>query len=250
MSYLFHVIFYQPILNLVVFLYNIIPGADLGIAIIVLTIIIKLALYPLTKKSLQGQKALQDMQPKIDELKKKYAGKQDEMGRAMLELYKENKVNPFSSCLPLLIQLPFLWAVFKVLRSSLNAEALNALYPFIHRPEIINTTLFGFTDLSKPNIILAVLAGVAQFWQAKSMMTKKPVVKGEGSTDENMAAIMNKQMMYMMPVLTVVIGWKLPGGLTLYWFVMTLVQVLQQYWMFRKKKDTIQTVIEGEVIKK
>jgi len=149
-----------------------------------------------------------------------------------------------------LIQLPFLWAVFKVLRSSLDAGALNALYPFVHRPEIINTTLLGLTDLSKPNIVLAVLAGLSQFWQAKSMMTKKPAVKGEGSTDENMAAIMNKQMLYMMPVLTVIIGIKLPGGLTLYWFVMTLVQVLQQYWMFRKKPGVVQTVIEGEVIKK
>lgn len=250
MSYLFHVIFYQPILNLVVFLYNTIPGSDLGIAVIALTVIIKLALYPLTKKSLQGQKALQDLQPKIDELKKKYADKKDEMGRAMLELYKENKVNPFSSCLPLLIQLPFLWAVFKVLRSSLDAGALNALYPFVHRPEIINTTLLGLTDLSKPNIVLAVLAGLSQFWQAKSMMTKKPAVKGEGSADENMAAIMNKQMLYMMPILTIIIGIKLPGGLTLYWFVMTLVQVLQQYWMFRKKPGAVQTAIEGEVIKK
>ena len=235
MSYLFKVVFYQPIFNLLVFLYNIVPGHDLGVAIILLTVLIKLILYPLSQQSIKSQKDLQELQPKIDELKKKYADNKQEMGRAMMELYKENKVNPFSSCLPLLIQLPFLWAVFRVFRDGLKSNSLNLVYPFIGRPEHLNGFSLGFLDLSKPNLVLAILAGIAQFWQAKMLMTRKPAIKSPGAEDENMLAAMNKQMLYFMPVLTVIIGLTLPGGLTLYWFVVTLLTALQQLYIFRKK---------------
>lgn len=260
MSYIFQTFFYQPILNLVIFLYNIIPGNDLGVAIILLTIIIKLALLPLSKQSIKSQKSLQDLQPKIDEVKKKYANNKEEMGKAMLELYKANKVNPFSSCLPLLIQLPFLLAVFRVFSLGFENGALDLVYPFIARPEIINSMAFGFLDLAKPNIVLAILAGAAQFWQAKMMMTKKPAVESKGAQDENMMAMMNKQMVYFMPGITVFIGLTLPGGLTLYWFITTVLTALQQVYIFGKKnkKDNDQEnsgngdelkVVEGEVVK-
>jgi len=251
MSYIFQTIFYQPILNLLVFLYNVVPGHDLGLAIILLTVIIKVVLLPLSKQSIKSQKALQDLQPKIDEVKKKYANQKEEMGRAMLEIYKENKVNPFSSCLPLLIQLPFLWAVFRVFRNGFAGNSLDLVYSFISRPESINNVAFGFLELAKPNIYLAILAGLAQFWQAKMMVTKKPAIKASGAKDENMMAIMNKQMVYFMPFLTVFIGLTLPGGLTLYWFVTTLLTALQQLYVFKKKNGQNQdgNVVEGQIVK-
>lgn len=237
MGQIFSTYFYQPILNLVVFLYNTIPGHDLGLTIIVLTIIIKAALLPLSKSSIKSQKAMQDLQPKLNELKQKFANNKEEMGKATLELYRQNKINPFSSCLPLLIQLPFLIAVFRVFRSNLNDGALNLLYPFIHRPEIINQVAFGFLDLSKThNIVLAVLGGAAQFWQAKMMMTKRPAVKAPESRDEDMAAIMNKQMLYIFPVMTVWFSYSFPAGLALYWLVLTLLGIAQQYYIFNEKK--------------
>ena len=183
MSSIFQTIFYQPVLNLLVLIYNIVPGHDLGIAII------KLILLPLSKQSIKAQKSLQDLQPKINEIKKRYNGKKEEMGKAMMTLYKENKVNPFSSCLPLLIQLPFLLAVFRVFRDGFANSSLNLVYPFITRPEAINTISLGFIDLSARNIPIAVLAGVAQFWQAKMMVTKKAEIHTEGSKDEDMMAI-------------------------------------------------------------
>jgi YidC/Oxa1 family membrane protein insertase len=236
MIHLFTIIFYQPILNLLVWLYNIVPGHDIGIAIILLTIIIKLLLLPLSKKSIVSQKALQDLQPKIEELKKQYPSK-EEQGKAMIKLYQENKINPFSSCLPLLIQLPFLIAVYQVFIAGLKSNSLDLVYPFISRPESISVISLGFLDLSKSNWVLAVLAGAAQFWQAKMMITKKPpaVVQGDkGSLDEGMAAMMNKQMLYFMPAFTVFIGISLPGGLTLYWFVVTVLTALQQIFIFNK----------------
>jgi YidC/Oxa1 family membrane protein insertase len=236
MLHLFTIIFYQPILNLLVWLYNVIPGHDIGIAIVLLTIIIRVLLFPLSKKSIESQKALQDMQPKIEEIKKQFPGK-EEQGKAMIKLYQENKINPLSSCLPLLIQLPFLIAVYQVFMAGLKSNSLNLVYPFISRPESISVISMGFLNLSKPNWVLAVLAGLAQFWQAKMMMTKKPpaaVAGQKGALDESMTAMMNKQMLYFMPAFTVFIGISLPGGLTLYWFVVTLLTALQQLFIFNR----------------
>lgn len=234
MVYLFQEIFYRPILNFLVFLYNIIPGHDLGVAIILLTIVIKLILHPLSLKSLKSQKELQEVQPKIDTLKEQYKDDKEGLAKATMALYKEHKINPFSSCLPLLIQLPFLFAVYQVFRDGL-ANRLSLVYSFVYKPEMINAFSFGFLDLSKPNIILAVLAGAAQFWQAKTMMAKQPKKAETNSKQPDMAAMMSKQMLYLMPALTIFIGVSLPGGLTLYWFVLTLLTALQQWFMFRKK---------------
>lgn len=255
MSDIFQTIFYQPVLNLLVFLYNIVPGHDIGITIILLTIIIKLILLPLSKQSIKSQKALQDLQPKIDEIKKKYKDKKEEMGKAMMALYKENKVNPFSSCLPLIIQLPFLFAVFRVFRDGFNNGSLDLVYGFIDKPEVINMISLGFIDLSVRNIPIAVLAGAAQYWQAKMMMTKKAAIKTPGAKDEDMMAMMNKQMIYFMPALTVFIGMSFPGGLALYWLVTTVLTGVQQVYIFKHKnkhddKDEKSTgIIEGEIVK-
>jgi len=258
MAHLFTIIFYQPILNLLVFLYNTISFQDLGIAIILLTAVIKLVFWPLGRTAIKSQKSLQDLQPKIDELKKKFVNDKAGLSRATMDLYKENQVNPFSSCLPLLIQLPFLWAVYRVFSDGINNN-LDLVYSFVYRPEALNVLSLGFLDLAKTNIYLAVLAGLAQFWQAKMLMVKKPVVKpAEGAVKEdNMMAMMNKQMLYFMPAITIFIGASLPGGLTLYWLVITLLTALQQLVTINKKKNTnspsnltsTSKTIEGEIVK-
>lgn len=247
MANFFTTVFYQPLLNLLIFFYNTISFHDFGIAIIFLTVAIKLIFWPLSRSSIKSQKALQDLQPKIDELKKIHKDDRVALSQATLELYKKNQVNPFSSCLPLLIQLPFLFAVYRVFRDGVSGR-LDLVYSFIARPETINTLSLGFLDLSKPSIYLAILAGLAQFWQAKMMISSKP--KGlTASPDESMAAIMNKQMLYFMPAITVFIGLSLPGGLTLYWFVFTLFTALQQLVTISKKEDGVSGVVEGELVK-
>lgn len=252
MYHLFQIIFYQPILNLVIFLYNNVSFHDLGLAIIILTIIIKAILWPLSRKSIESQKSLQEIQPKIDELKKKYKDDKQLMGQELMNLYKEHKVNPFSSCLPLLIQLPFFIAVFRVFRDGVDSH-LELLYSFVSRPENINSIFLGFMDLSKPIIYLAVLAGAAQFWQAKMMMNKKKkesiISSDKKSKEDSMAAIMSKQMLYFMPALTIFIGITLPGGLTLYWLVLTLLTILQQSLVNKNTSSSDKNkIVEGEVI--
>ncbi|OGY49985.1 MAG: hypothetical protein A3B89_01185 [Candidatus Buchananbacteria bacterium RIFCSPHIGHO2_02_FULL_40_13] len=235
MIQLFNIILYQPILNFLVLTYNFIPGHDIGLAIILMTVVIKLILYPFSLKSIKSQKALQDLQPKIEALKIQYKNQKEKLAQAMMILYKNEKVSPFSSCLPLLIQLPFLIAVYQVFAKGLTNGSLGALYPFITNPDSLNPIAFGFLDLSKPQIVLAVLAGLAQFWQVKMLSTKKPVIKSVDSRDESMMTIMNKQMMFIMPIMTVVIGAGLPGGLVLYWFMTTFLTALMQLVAFKKK---------------
>jgi YidC/Oxa1 family membrane protein insertase len=240
-SQLYTTILFQPLLNILVFLYNIIPGNDLGVAIILLTVLIKIVLYPLTLQMIRSQKAMQELQPKIEAVKQQYKDNKEQQAKAMMDLYKQNKVNPFASCLPLLIQLPFLIAVYQVFSQGLKSTSLDLLYPFVHNPGTLNQISLGFFDLTKPNAILAAVTGLAQFWQTKMLMSKMPpkeVRKTEGAKDEDMMAIMNKQMLYFMPAMTFFIGLSLPSGLVIYWLIMTLLTVAQQYLMFgRKKKE-------------
>lgn len=237
-SALFNTIIYQPLFNVLIFLYNIIPGHDFGVAIIVITALVRLVLWPMSNKSIRAQKAMQGLQPKINALRAQYKDDKQKLAQATMELYKQEKINPFASCLPLLIQLPILIGFYWVLSAGLKSQNFEILYPFVQNPGTIKTLAFGFLDLSRANIILAVLAGAAQFWQTKMLPMQPPSVKGEGSKDEGMTAMMNKQMMYMMPIMTVFIGAGIPAGLTLYWLVTTLLTVLQQIIVFKKQNGS------------
>ncbi len=239
MIYLYKTFLYQPIFNLLIFLYNIVPLKDLGIAIILLTILVKLLLYPLTKKSLKSQKDLQKLQPKLDELKKKYSNDKEKLAQEMLNLYRQQKVNPMSSCLPVLIQFPFIIALYQALRAGLSSH-FDLLYNFIQVPQHLNTMFFNVLDLNKPQFSLALLAAIAQYIQTKMLATKqppKPIQHKEGAKDENMLALMNKNMMVTMPIITFVIGVSLPGGLTLYWLVTNIITIFQQFSLYRNDNE-------------
>lgn len=256
MAQFFTTIIYQPIFNAFVGLYDLV--GDVGIAILLLTVIFQLILYPLNSKSIKAQKALADMQPKLDKLKTEYKADQQKLAAETMKLYKEHKINPLGSCLPVLIQIPVFLGLFYVFKSAFANASFDLLYPFIPNPGSINPVSLGIFDLAKPSIILAVLAGAAQFVQTKMLSTKRPPkVAGEGAKDEGMASMMNKQMLYMMPILTVIIGIKFPSGVVLYWFFRTLLAAGQQWILFRKNKSSMNgptsggkspDVIEGKII--
>lgn len=244
---LFNTILYEPLLNLLMYFYKIIPGHDLGVAIIAVTIIIKFILFLPSLSSIKSQKAIQDIQPKIDEIKKKYKENKEQQTKELMRIYRENKVNPFSSCLPLLIQLPILIALYRVFMGGLNtdpqtgilvSEQLNHLYGPLREffsNQTISPLLFNWLNLAKPFWGFAVLAGIFQFWQSKMLILRKPVAKVPGAKDEGMASAMNKQMLYFMPLITVFFGITFPAGLTLYWMISTLFMVGQQYYFLRRK---------------
>lgn len=237
MGEFFHTILYVPIFNLLVFFYEFLPGADIGFAIIALTILIKLLLWPFMNQSLKSQKALQELQPKIEELKVKHADNREALAKAMMELYQTEKVNPLSSCLPLLIQLPILIALYQVLLAGFGVETLGELYSFIPHPGAIDHIFLGVIDLSKASLYFAILAGYFQFMQTRMLITRRPpkqVTGKKGAIDEDMLASMNKSMMMFMPAITVIIGATLPAGLTLYWVTINIISILQQQFVFSK----------------
>jgi len=220
----------RPLFNLLVWVYNVVPGSDFGIAIILVTLLLRVILYPLSDKALRSQKALQELQPKIKELQKKYKDKQ-EQSRAMMEFYKEHKVNPFSGCLPLLIQLPLLIALYRGFLTGLNPESLDRLYPFIHNPGVLNPVFIGIVNLAEPSHVLAVLAGLSQFAQSKVTFQGSAMASGS-----DFSKIMSKQMIYMMPLFMIFIAWNLPAGLALYWVVTMLFSMVQQIYVNRTFK--------------
>lgn len=222
-SHWFNIIFYKPLFNGLIFLYNIVPGHDMGVSIILLTILIRLILWPLTNKGLKNQKILAKIQPQIEEVRKKLKDKKEEQAKALMKIYADNKINPLAGFLPLLIQIPIIIALWRVFLNSINFNA-DALYSFVHAPTTIQMIFLGFIDLSHRSVVLAILAGALQYWQTKMIMPP-----ATASAKNDFGSIMAKQMLYMGPVLSIVIFWSLPAALPLYWIVVTLLTLLQQY---------------------
>jgi len=230
---IFNVVLYQPLLNGLILLYEYIPGHDFGVAVIILTILIKFALYPLGAKGIKSQKALSGLQPKIKEIQLKYKDNKEEQTKAMMGLYKEKKINPFSGCLPLLIQLPILIALYRVFWRGFQSEQMAFLYSFVPNPGVMNTLFLGLIDLAKPNLVLAVLAGIFQFFQVKmiSPKTKSKNKQGSGFSDQ-----MQKQMQYFMPAFTIIILFRMPSAIGLYWVIVTLFTIIQQRFIFKSSE--------------
>lgn len=238
---IFTILFYQPIYNLLIWFSEIIPGGDIGWSIIALTLLIKAALFPLTYKSLKAQREMQELQPKIAEVKEKYKEDQKQMAEELMKIYKEHNVNPFGSCLPLLIQLPIFLAIFRVLQRDLHEIDTEMLYSFIPAPEAINTMFLGIIDLATISIPLAIITAIAQYLQVKSTMMPKPakeVRKSSGALDEDVTASIQKFTMYFIPGLTLIIGsTSLPAGVMLYWLMATIITVIVYRYFAPKKKE-------------
>jgi len=230
---IFNTLLYKPLFNALVLLYQYIPGQDFGVAIIILTILIRIVFYPLMVKSIQAQKILSEVQPKIQEIQQKFKNDKERQSKEMVALYQKEKINPFGGCLPLLIQLPILIALYQVFLKGLSPESLeSALYSFVSYPGTINLIFLGIVNLAKPSLILALIAGFFQFLQSKMSMPKKE----RGLKTPDFSQMMQKQMLYFFPILTVFILLKLPSALGLYWFLSTLFAIFQQYLITKKTK--------------
>ena len=226
---------YRPIFNTLIGIYNILPNHDIGMAIILLTVLIRVLLYPFSLKALRSQKRLQELQPKIKELQEKHKDKKEEQAKKLMELYKEQKVSPFSGCLPLLVQFPVLIALYQAFLNGLKPGDITGLYSFVSNPGTVYSLFLGTIDLAqKHNWYLALIAGAVQFWQSKQSIPKAHSVAKEG----DMARVMNTQMLYFMPLFTIFLGYTFPAGLALYWIVYTLFTVFQQWQMQRVQTPT------------
>lgn len=235
MSEIFTKILYQPLLNAVVFLYNVIPGNDFGVAIIVLTGIIRLIFFPLTVKTVLSQRALNKINPKMKEIKEKHKNDAQAQSAAIMNLYKEHNINPLSGCLPLLIQLPILIALYKAFGAGFKEESLALLYSFVNNPGVINNISLGFIDITVRSIPLALITGVFQYFQLKQNNALTSKSNTDGGQKELQA--LSKQMLYFFPIMIIIIGWNLPAGLLFYWLTTTLFSFMEQTYIRIKYKD-------------
>jgi len=250
---------YQPIYNLLIFVYGVFPWGGLGLGIVVVTLVVKVLTLPLTYKSMKAQKELQEIQPKIEAIKAKYKGdsaKQEVMAKELMGIYKLHNVNPFASCLPTVLQLVVFISLFKALTAGLKSVDLGLLYPFVHDPGLLSHMFLGM-DLAHVSIPLGILSAGMQYFQAKQMVGSRPPKavrqgpNGSEAMDEDMTATMNKMTLTMLPIMMLVMGvTTLPGGTTLYIFVSTLITYLM-YIVFLQPPapaSSVPAAIVGEIV--
>lgn len=193
-------------------------------------------------QSIKSQKVLSELQPKIQEIQQRFKDDKEKQTREMMALYQREKVNPFGGCLPLLLQLPILIALYQVFWKGFQPGTMIHLYSFIPNPGAINPTFLGLINLAEPSIILAVLAGITQFFQTRMLTPKTSQKSGAQKQDQigQFSDMMQKQMLYFFPVFTIFILWRLPSAIGLYWIITALFSILQQYLILKPQVQKVE----------
>lgn len=224
---IFNAILYQPILNFLLWLY--LTVGSFGVAVLILTILIRFALWPLNNKSLKSQKELQEIQPLIKEIQAKHKDDSQKQAEELMKIYKEKGFNPFAGIWYMLLQIPIIIALYRVIMDiASNNDLANMLYPFINFTGTIEPMFLGI-NLSEPNLIFAVIVAFAQFFQLKTTQPKQtPKPKEEMDQTERMQNMMQKQMLFIFPIFTLFVLAYLPSALGLYWLVITIFSIIQQ----------------------
>ena len=234
-------ILYVPLFNALIFLVGIMPVGDVGLAVVALTLLVRLVLSPFSYKAILSQVKQRELQPHISEIRERYKNDKQEQSKKIFELYREHGLSPFSGCLPiilmLLVQLPILIALYYVFRNGLEFPDL--LYSFVQMPEIINTQFLGLVDVNERSIVLALLAGASQFVQLRLSPTMNDVSSTKTQDDKGgiqgqVMKNMQKQMKYVMPVMIAVFAYTLPSSLALYWTVTNIYTIGQELVIKRR----------------
>ena len=272
---LFDVIIVQPILNLLMAIYAIVPGGDFGISIVIFTIIIRFLLWPLVKKQLHQTKAMRKMQPELQKLREKHKNTKQAQGLAMMELYKQHNISPFGSIGVLLIQLPILIGIYRVVqifamhRDELGKftygfmENIPVVKDLINNPDNFNQNFLGFIDLTQHAVsengvvvgllVLALLAAALQFFLSKQMSPNADSNKrlrdvlaeagqGKEADQAEVNAIVMRKMMKFMPIMLFFVMINLPGALALYMATGNIVAYFQNKIILNQDKDEMQQI--------
>jgi YidC/Oxa1 family membrane protein insertase len=224
---------FRPLFNLLVGITNTLPGHNVGLAIILVTLIIRLVLLPSSwhqiRQLQKNQEKTSHLKEKLAAINKQYKDDPAKKAEATLKLYREAGLNPLGGCLPLLIQFPVLIALYRVFLVGLGPDTWQYLYSFVTRPEIFHLFFLGI-DLTSPSLLFGVLAGAAQFAQMRFFAPAKPLSPPSSNEDSaKMMESMQKNMTYIFPVMTIFISLSLPAALSLYWLTTTLFALLQSY---------------------
>ncbi|MBU6370743.1 MAG: YidC/Oxa1 family membrane protein insertase [Patescibacteria group bacterium] len=226
---------YKPLYNALIFFIAVIPFHNVGVAVILFTILIKVILFPLSQKSVKTQFAMKQVEPELNALKEKYKDNKQLQAEKVMALYQERGINPFSGILLLLIQFPILMALYYMfLHGGLPAVNHANLYSFTLVPAHVSSTLFG-VDVAAKSTVFALLAAVAQFFQMQFMLPKQPKkAAGTPNFSDELSRSMNTQMKYVMPVIIFVIARNFAVVVSLYLITSSLFAIGQEMYVRRK----------------
>lgn len=241
MKQLFNTFFYDPMYNALVFLVGVLPGESVGLAVIILTLIVKFILFPLAHKSTTTQARMRAIEPHIKKIKEKHKDNQQAQAKATMELYKEHGVNPFSGCFLMLLQLPVIFALYFVFFDGLKFNQ-DILYSFVSLPEHMNMVFLG-TNLAGKSIPFAFLAAVTQYFQIKlSVPTPAKAVEGvTPSFQEEFSRSMAVQMKYIFPVLVFFIAYSISSAVALYWVVSNAFSICHELYVKKKAAELVKS---------
>jgi len=240
-STIWHNVFFDPIYNGLVFFVSIIPGGDVGLAIIGTVVVVKTLLLPLSIKAAKTQKIMREIEPKLKELKEKHKDNREAQALAMMALYKEAGLNPFASILLIIIQIPILIALYFSVYSgggvALPAINTELLYSFLAAPTTVTMNFIGLIDITGKSLLLAVLAGVTQYVQFSLALPKLVPRDKDAAPDfkEDFMRTMQLQMRYVMPVLIGVVGYAISAAIALYFVVSNVMAILQELYVKRHR---------------
>lgn len=234
MSSIFSTLITEPLYNTLIFLVDFIVS-DIGIAVIVLTLIVRAILYPLSKNSIKTQLKMKKIQGPLDEIKKKYKNDPQKSAMEMMKLYKENDIKPLSGFLLLFIQIPIIFGLYHVfLKAGLPEINYDLLYSFTPTPEKINLIFLGIFDITQKSIVLSLIAGIAQFFQAKILMKANRNQKQPEGVMGDVMKSMQIQMKYVMPIIIVTISYSLGSVVALYFATSGIFSVFQEIYIRRQ----------------
>jgi YidC/Oxa1 family membrane protein insertase len=244
LSFLFNAAFYNPIYNTLVALIALVPGSDAGVAVILVTIIIKLILLPFSLSSARTQRAMKALEPKIKELKEKHKGNKEKEALETLALYREAQVNPFANILTVFIQIPILLALYWVFSTEqFSAINMARLYAFTPTPHTVSLQFLGLISVAGKSMTLAIFAGATQFFQAHLALAGTMKPSDTAGAQSDFQKIMGMQMKYVFPFLIGIISYTTSGAVALYFITTNLAGALQE-WHIRR---TLNTDVSGKV---
>lgn len=233
-SFIYNEVLYRPLFNGLVLIYQYLPAPDIGLAIIVFTVIIRFLMYPLTHKSLVAQKKMAAIQPKLKEIQARFKDNKEEQTRKIMELYKEHDTNPFSGCMLMILQIPVFIVLFQIFKSGFYPESFSNLYSFVERPENINALFLGAVNLTLPNPFFAIIVGLSQFLQLRLVPEPKDNNSGHPTLAGEIGKSMQKQMKYVLPFVIGVAAWSFPAALALHWTISNVFAIFQQMIINKK----------------
>lgn len=233
---------YEPLYNGLVFLVDIVPAHDIGIAVVILTIFVKLILLPLSRQAIRTQALMREIAPEVESLKVKFKDKPEEQARAIFALYRERNIRPFATFFLIFLQLPILFGLYWVFwKGGFPAINADTLYAFVPAPERVNMEFLGMFDMSERSLFLAALTGLTQYLYTRlSMGKRKPRVKEENPTfSSDMAHSFDLQARYILPLLFAGISSTLAAALPLYWTTSNVFMIAQEFVMGRRFREPV-----------